>query len=81
MQLSERQARMHRFLKSYVSANGYPPSIREIGRGLGISSTSVVRYNLVKLETAGLLRRTPGLSRAIRVEACANKLPRGARGE
>ena len=48
--LSERQKRIVEFLNEYVEENGYPPSIREIGAAAGISSTSVVSYNLKRLE-------------------------------
>jgi repressor LexA len=51
-QLSERQQNILKYIESYVEERGYPPSIREIGSRVGISSTSVVGYNLSVLEHA-----------------------------
>ncbi len=64
--LSERQQNILQFIKSYVDENGRPPTIREIGRDVKISSTSVVNYNLNKLEERGLLERDSDVSRGIR---------------
>ena len=47
--LSERQRRMLDFIAKWTAESGYPPSIREIGEAVGISSTSVVNYNLNRL--------------------------------
>jgi repressor LexA len=55
--LSERQQRILDFLGEYTNDHGYPPSIREIGQAVGISSTSVVDYNLRALERGGLIKR------------------------
>ena len=46
MALSERQTKIFNFVKSFTLESGYPPTIREIGEAVGISSTSVVNYNL-----------------------------------
>ncbi len=46
MALSERQSRILSFLNTFTLDNGYPPTIREIGKAVGITSTSVVNYNL-----------------------------------
>lgn len=64
--LSERQQNILRFIWEYVHENSRPPTIREIGRNVKISSTSVVNYNLNKLETRGLLERDSDVSRGIR---------------
>ena len=64
-QLSIRQARMIEFIRSFRLDHGYPPTVREIGREVGISSTSVVDYNLNALEKAGLVRRDREVSRGI----------------
>ncbi len=53
------------FVHSFVDDNSYPPSIRDILGGCGISSTSVVDYNLKAQERAGYLRRDREVSRAI----------------
>jgi len=50
MDLSERQQRMLQFIRQFMRENRYPPTIREIGQAVGISSTSVVNYNLNILE-------------------------------
>jgi repressor LexA len=64
-QLSDKQQRILAFVHSFVDDNSYPPSIRDILSGCGISSTSVVDYNLKALERAGYIRRDREVSRAI----------------
>jgi repressor LexA len=64
--LSERQQNILRFIWDYVKENSRPPTIREIGGNVNISSTSVVNYNLNKLESRGLLERDSDVSRGIR---------------
>ncbi|HZU08051.1 MAG TPA: transcriptional repressor LexA [Chloroflexota bacterium] len=63
--LSERQRRMLEFIREFIRRHGYPPSIRDIGRAVGISSTSVVDYNLRVLEREGYLRRARDVSRGL----------------
>lgn len=63
--LSERQSRIIEFLSEYTEEHGYPPSIREIGAAAGISSTSVVSYNLKRLEEKGFISRDEEISRGI----------------
>jgi repressor LexA len=63
--LSERQQRILRFIRQYMSERGRPPTVREIGSAVGISSTSVVDYNLRVLERDGHLHRERELSRGI----------------
>ncbi|HLZ09814.1 MAG TPA: transcriptional repressor LexA, partial [Chloroflexota bacterium] len=63
--LSTRQTQILAFVHSYVSDHAYPPSVREIGDGVGISSTSVVDYNLRVLAKRGYIRRDPEISRGI----------------
>ena len=63
--LSERQRRILTFLERYTAEHSYPPSIREIGQAVGISSTSVVDYNLRALEREGLIRRDREVSRGL----------------
>ena len=76
MQLSDRQQRMYDFIRSFAEENQYPPTIREIGEAVGISSTSVVNYNLNKLVDAGLIERNKEVSRGIRLQdAMARILP------
>jgi len=63
--LSVRQERMIEFIRDFRIDHGYPPTVREIGRAAGISSTSVVDYNLNVLEKAGYIRRDREISRGI----------------
>ena len=63
--LSEKQRDILRFLEQFITDHDYPPSIRDIQQGCGISSTSVVDYNLKRLEEKGLIRRDREVSRAI----------------
>ncbi len=65
--LSDRQRRMLDFIKSFSTESGYPPSIREIGSAVGISSTSVVNYNLNRLVEEGYLSRDQHVSRGLRL--------------
>ncbi|MFQ5577371.1 MAG: repressor LexA, partial [Anaerolineae bacterium] len=57
MALSERQTKILSFIKSFTLESGYPPTIREIGEAVGISSTSVVNYNLTVLQREGVIFR------------------------
>ncbi len=68
MNLSERQQKILEFVKSFTLDNGYPPTIREIGRAVNISSTSVVNYNLDALQRGGYITRDRTVSRGIRME-------------
>jgi repressor LexA len=64
-QLSRRQQDILRFIESFTEDRSYPPTIREIQEGLGISSTSVVDYNLNVLEQRNLIHRNRNISRGI----------------
>ena len=63
--LTSRQQRILEFIEAFVLDHGYPPTVREIGQAVSISSTSVVDYNLGALERRGLLRRDREISRGI----------------
>jgi len=63
--LSERQRKILQFIVSFFSENEFPPTIREIGEQVGISSTSVVNYNLAELEELGLISRRKEVSRGL----------------
>jgi repressor LexA len=67
MALSERQRKILDFIKSFSLNNGYPPTIREIGEAVEISSTSVVNYNLNALQKEGHIIRDRTVSRGIRL--------------
>jgi len=64
--LSPKQERIINFVTEFLNDKGYPPTIRDIAAGCGISSTSVVAYNLNKLEQAGYIRRHSDISRGIK---------------
>lgn len=64
-QLSRRQQDILGFIESFSDDRSYPPTIREIQEGLGISSTSVVDYNLNVLEQRNLIHRNRNISRGI----------------
>ncbi len=63
--LSDKQQLIVDFLETFIAEHDYPPSIRDIQNGCNISSTSVVDYNLKRLEEKGLIRRDREVSRAI----------------
>ncbi|MFC3962061.1 transcriptional repressor LexA [Nocardia jiangsuensis] len=65
--LTARQRRVLDVIRSSVSERGYPPSIREIGDAVGLTSTSSVAHQLRALERKGYLRRDPNRPRAVDV--------------
>ena len=65
--LSDRQKNILAYIQEYVGEFGRPPTIREIGGAVNISSTSVVNYNLTKLKERGLLERDAEVSRGLRL--------------
>lgn len=79
--LSERQRNILRFMDRYISSNGFPPTIREIGEATNINSTSVVNYNLNKLVKMGYLQRTATLSRGLRLVKTPSGNPPSSSGK
>lgn len=71
--LSKRQQNILEFTRGYMDEHGRPPTIREIGKAVGINSTSVVNYNLGKLEEKGYLDRDPDVSRGLRLTNKADR--------
>jgi repressor LexA len=65
--LSKRQREIFEFISSYLSSHGYPPTVREIGKAVGLHSSSTVHAHLSKLEGLGVLTRDPTKPRAIEV--------------
>ncbi len=63
--LSSKQQRIIDFTRNFILKRGYPPTVRDIVRGCGISSTSVVAYHLEALKKGGYIRRYPEISRGI----------------
>jgi repressor LexA len=66
-ELSERQQKMVEFIREFIREHQFPPTIRQIGERVGISSTSVVKYNLDALERKGFIERDREISRGIRL--------------
>jgi repressor LexA len=63
--LTKRQKEIFDFIRRYAAKTGYPPTVREIGKAVGLHSSSTVHAHLSNLEKAGLLRRDPSKPRAI----------------
>lgn len=63
--LTQRQQQILDFIVSEVEAKGYPPSVREIGAAVGLSSSSTVHSHLAGLERKGLIKRDPSKPRAL----------------
>jgi repressor LexA len=73
--LSERQEKMLEFIGKFIREYRFPPTIRQIGEEVGITSTSVVKYNLDALERKGYIERDREISRGIRlVEEFAERM-------
>jgi repressor LexA len=66
-ELTDRQRQVLDYIREMVAARGYPPSVREIGEAIGLSSPSTVHSHLSSLVKAGYLRRDPTKPRAIEV--------------
>jgi len=67
LDLTKRQKEIFDFIGKYAAKTGYPPTVREIGKAVGLHSSSTVHAHLANLEKAGLLRRDPSKPRAIEV--------------
>lgn len=65
--LSTRQKEIFEFIKEEILKKGYPPSVREIGKAVGLSSSSTVHAHLSQLEKKGYIRKDPTKPRAIEV--------------
>src|SRR5574344_497415 len=63
--LTRRQDDVLRFIKSYIVSHGYPPTIREIGKALDISSPATIHAHLNNLEAKGFIRKEDSKNRAI----------------
>jgi repressor LexA len=67
LNLTKRQQEIFEFVKRYAGEHGYPPTVRDIGQAIGLTSSSTVHAHLANLEKLGLLRRDPTKPRAIEV--------------
>jgi repressor LexA len=65
MDLTKRQQEIFDFIKRYSAKYGYPPTVRDIGKAVGLASSSTVHAHLANLERLGMLRRDPSKPRAI----------------
>ena len=65
LDLTKRQQEIFDFIKRYSAKYGYPPTVRDIGKAVGLASSSTVHAHLANLEKLGLLRRDPSKPRAI----------------
>ncbi len=78
MDLTKRQQEIFDFIKSYSAGHGYPPTVRDIGKAVGLTSSSTVHAHLANLEKLGLLRRDPSKPRAIELLDRATRDARAA---
>jgi repressor LexA len=65
LDLTKRQQEIFDYIGRYATKYGYPPTVREIGKAVGLASSSTVHAHLANLEKFGLLRRNPAKPRAI----------------
>jgi repressor LexA len=65
--LTKRQKEIFEYVKSYARDHGYPPTVRDIGKAIGLTSSSTVHAHLANLEKLGVLKRDPTKPRAIEV--------------
>jgi repressor LexA len=78
MDLTKRQQEIFEYIRKYAAKTGYPPTVREIGKAVGLHSSSTVHAHLANLEKIGLLRRDPTKPRAI--ELLVGKAKQALRG-
>ena len=77
LSLTKRQREIFDFIKRYSSEHGYPPTVRDIGKAIGLTSSSTVHAHLANLEKLGLVRRDPTKPRALELlgEAARKVVP------
>jgi repressor LexA len=73
LKLTKRQQEIFEFIKRYSSEHGYPPTVRDIGKAIGLTSSSTVHAHLSNLEKLGLVRRDPTKPRALELLGQAAK--------
>src|SRR6187455_406492 len=69
LNLTKRQQEIFDYVKRYGAEHGYPPTVRDIGKAIGLTSSSTVHAHLANLERLGMLRRDPTKPRAMEVLA------------
>jgi len=67
LDLTKRQQEIFDFVKRYSAKHGYPPTVRDIGKAIGLTSSSTVHAHLANLEKLGLLKRDPSKPRALEI--------------
>jgi repressor LexA len=67
LNLTKRQQEIFDFIKRYSARHGYPPTVRDIGKAIGLTSSSTVHAHLANLEKLGALRRDPTKPRAMEI--------------
>ena len=81
MDLTKRQQEIFDFIRKYSAKYGYPPTVRDIGKAVGLASSSTVHAHLANLEKIGLLRRDPSKPRAIELlDRAVESAVEGVRG-
>jgi repressor LexA len=81
MDLTKRQQEIFDFIRKHSAKHGYPPTVRDIGKAVGLASSSTVHAHLANLEKIGLLRRDPTKPRAIELlDRAAGAAVDGVRG-
>jgi repressor LexA len=65
LKLTKRQQEIFEFIKQYSGRHGYPPTVRDIGKAIGLTSSSTVHAHLANLEKLGLVKRDPSKPRAL----------------
>jgi repressor LexA len=78
MDLTKRQQEIFDYIKTYSARYGYPPTVRDIGKAVGLTSSSTVHAHLANLEKLGMLRRDPSKPRAIELLDRATRDARAA---
>ena len=73
LSLTKRQQEIFDFIKRYTARHGYPPTVRDIGKAIGLTSSSTVHAHLANLEKLGALRRDPTKPRAMEILDKAKK--------
>src|SRR5437762_12597431 len=79
-QLTERQNKILDYIRYVTKVRNYPPSVREIGEAVGLSSSSTVHNHLNQLERRGIIRRDPSKSRTVQLvrDARQDEVAKGA---
>lgn len=67
-ELTPKQQEIYDFIVQFTQENGYPPSVREIGQAVGLKSPSTVHFHIKGLESAGVLTKAAGKTRAMTLQ-------------